>query len=68
MPGASQLSDAKSARVLGSEITQAGVAVYDALQQEPELQDVRQRCSSLYISPWKGHLVAGRHMHNFVQL
>lgn len=43
MPGASQLSDAKSARVLGSEITQAGVAVYDALQQEPELQDVRQR-------------------------
>ena len=45
MPGASQLSDAKAARTLGSEITQAGIAVYDALQHEPELQDARQRCS-----------------------
>lgn len=43
MPGANELSDAKSARVLGSEITQAGVGVYDALQHERELQDARQR-------------------------
>ncbi|KAL3151430.1 hypothetical protein ABBQ38_012438 [Trebouxia sp. C0009 RCD-2024] len=43
VPGTNELSDAKSARVLGSEITQAGVAVYDALQHERELQDARQR-------------------------
>ena len=43
VPGANKLSDAKSARVLGSEITEAGIAVYDALQHEPELQDARQR-------------------------
>lgn len=41
--GAVQLSDAKSARALGSEITQAGIAVYDALQHEPELRDARNR-------------------------
>ena len=43
VPGVNKLSDAKSARVLGSEITEAGIAVYDALQHEPELQDTRQR-------------------------
>lgn len=43
VPGANKLSDAKSARALGSEITEAGIAVYDALQHEPELQDARQR-------------------------
>ena len=48
--GARQLSDARSARALGSEITQAGIAVYDALQQEPELQDARQRYHDPYFS------------------
>ena len=43
VPGSSELSDARSARALGSEITQAGVAVYDALQHERELQDARHR-------------------------
>lgn len=55
VPGTSELSDAKSARVLGSEITQAGVAVYDALQHERELQDARQRYAvvvSLPASQW----------------
>lgn len=42
--GAVRLSDAKSARALGSEITQAGIAVYDALQHEPDLRDARNRC------------------------
>lgn len=41
-----QLADAKSARALGNEITQAGIAVYDALQHEPELRDARNRCAS----------------------
>lgn len=29
--------------MLGSEITQAGVAVFDALQGEPELREARHR-------------------------
>ncbi|KAL0048072.1 hypothetical protein WJX82_007015 [Trebouxia sp. C0006] len=46
MPGVSgavQLSDAKSARALGTEITQAGIALYDLLQQEPVLRGARNR-------------------------
>ena len=46
MPGVSgavQLSDAKSARALGTEITQAGIALYDLLQQEPVLTGARNR-------------------------
>jgi len=49
MPGVSeavQLSDAKSARALGTEITQAGIALYDLLQQEPVLRGARNRYSS----------------------
>lgn len=49
MPGVSgavQLSDAKSARALGTEITQAGIALYDLLQQEPALRGARNRYSS----------------------
>ena len=45
--GAAQLSDARASRTLGSEITQAGVAVFDALQREPELREARHRYKSL---------------------
>lgn len=43
MSSNAQLPDAKSSRTLGSEITQAGVAVFDALQKEPELREARHR-------------------------
>ena len=59
VPGAIQLSDAKSARVLGSEITQAGIAVYDALQHEPELQDARQRYSHMCSSSLHHNILHG---------
>ena len=35
--------DAKAARQLTGELTRAGAAVYDALQHERELREVRQR-------------------------
>lgn len=43
-----QLPDAKSSRMLGSEITQAGVAVFDALQAEPELREARHRLAKVF--------------------
>ena len=47
MSGVAQLPDAKASRTLGSEITQAGVAVFDALQREPELREARHRYTRL---------------------
>ena len=47
-----QLPDAKSSRTLGSEIMQAGMAVYDALQKEPELRELRHRCTHTTCHAW----------------